>query len=254
VLLAEDNEINRTVAEALLRNRGLQTEIAQDGREAVAMAATRRYAAILMDCQMPELDGYEATRRIREAEHGHHTPIIAMTAQSTPGDRERCLSAGMDDYLEKPVRAAAVDGLIKRWLPDHQQDAQPAAAAKGTIGAGGAPEHDQQGLDPVTIAQLKDTLTAEMRGALLQSFEEALPERLADIASAARRDDRAELRRVAHLLKGSSATLGAARLSLSCQRLEELSVQQDTLLGQEQLEELNTTARATCPALRAQLL
>jgi two-component system, sensor histidine kinase and response regulator len=246
VLLAEDNEINRTVAEALLRNRGLQTEIAQDGREAVAMAGARRYAAILMDCQMPELDGYEATRRIRRAERGYHTPIIAMTAQSLPGDRERCLGAGMDDYLAKPVRAAALDGVIERWLPDHQKDAQPAGADIA--------RDDQQGLDPVTIAQLKDTLTAEMRGALLQSFEESLPGRLADIASAAGRDDRVELRRVAHLLKGSSATVGAARLSLSCHRLEQLSARQDATLGEEQLEELNRTAGAACPALRAQLL
>jgi two-component system, sensor histidine kinase len=254
VLLAEDNEINRTVATAFLTKRGLRTEIAQDGREAVEMAGAHQYAAILMDCQMPELDGYEATRRIREAEHGHHTPIIAMTAHSMPGDRERCLAAGMDDYLAKPVRAEALDGVIEQWLPDREPEAQPGGAARSTLDVGGAPEHDEQGLNYTTISQLKDTLTSEMRRALLKTFEESLSRRLADIASAAGRGDRVEIRRLAHLLKGSSASVGAARLSLSCQQLEQLSTEQGATVGQEQLDELNTAATETGPALRKQLL
>jgi CheY-like chemotaxis protein len=116
VLVAEDNEISRTVARALLAKRGLRADMAHNGREAVRMASTNRYAAILMDCQMPELDGYEATRRIRAAEHGRHVPIIAMTAHSMKGDRERCLAAGMDDYLSKPVRHDQLDEAVKRWL------------------------------------------------------------------------------------------------------------------------------------------
>ena len=107
---------SRTVARALLAKRGLRAEMAHNGREAVRMASTNRYAAILMDCQMPELDGYEATRRIRAAEHGRHVPIIAMTAHSMKGDRERCLAAGMDDYLSKPVRHDQLDEAVKRWL------------------------------------------------------------------------------------------------------------------------------------------
>ena len=207
-----------------------------------------------MDCQMPELDGYEATQRIREAEHGHHTPIIAMTAHSMPGDRERCLAAGMDDYLAKPVRAEALDGVIEQWLPDYESEAQPGATAGSTVDSGGSPEQDEEGVDRTTISQLKDTLTSDMRRALLQTFEESLSQCLAGIASAAGREDRVELKRLAHLLKGSCAAVGAARLGLSVQALEDLSTEQGASVGQEQLDELNTVAAESCPALRKQLL
>jgi len=124
VLIAEDNEINQAVAKALLITRGVRTAIARNGREALEMVLANEYAAVLMDCQMPELDGYEATRGIREAESGRHVPIIAMTAHSMPGDRERCLAAGMDDYLSKPVRARQLEAVIKRWLPGYESVAR----------------------------------------------------------------------------------------------------------------------------------
>jgi CheY-like chemotaxis protein len=116
VLVVEDNAINDAVATALLAKQGLRAAVAHDGREAVEMALAGDYAAILMDCQMPEFDGYEATRRIRAAETRRHVPIIAMTAHSMPGDRERCLAAGMDDYLSKPIRAEQLEGAMNQWL------------------------------------------------------------------------------------------------------------------------------------------
>jgi CheY-like chemotaxis protein len=116
VLIAEDNEINAMLAEELLGKRGLQTAVAHNGREAVEMARGGGYAAIFMDCQMPEVDGYEATRQIRRDERGH-VPIIAMTAHSMPGDRDRCLAAGMDDYVAKPIRDEQLDAALGRWLP-----------------------------------------------------------------------------------------------------------------------------------------
>jgi CheY-like chemotaxis protein len=109
VLIAEDNEINCMLAEALLGALGLKTEVARHGGQAIDMAAARDYAAIFMDCQMPVADGFEATRQIRAAESGRRVPIIAMTALSMPGDRERCLAAGMDDYLSKPIRASELE-------------------------------------------------------------------------------------------------------------------------------------------------
>jgi len=117
VLLAEDNDINRLVAKVLLDKLGVQMAVARDGREAIEMAAARDYDAILMDCRMPGVDGLQATRQIRVAEGAGHVPIIAMTALAMPGDRERCLAAGMDDYLSKPVRLETLAAAIRRWLP-----------------------------------------------------------------------------------------------------------------------------------------
>jgi two-component system, sensor histidine kinase and response regulator len=118
VLMAEDDEIYRTVAAALLARRGLVVEIANDGLQAAEMAAHKTYDAILMDCQMPELDGFEAARCIRAAEIDRRVPIIAITAYPEEGKRERCLDAGMDDYLSKPVRIDEFDVLLQRWLTD----------------------------------------------------------------------------------------------------------------------------------------
>ena len=117
VLVAEDNETNRLVAKVLLDKLGMRMAVACDGREAIEMAATHAYDAILMDCMMPKVDGLQATQEIRAAEGTSRVPIIAMTALAMPGDRERCLAAGMDDYLSKPVRLETLRAVIHRWLP-----------------------------------------------------------------------------------------------------------------------------------------
>ncbi len=122
VLLAEDNSINQKVALAMIRGFGCEITVAADGRQALAAVAQGDYDAILMDCQMPEVDGFEATEAIRrdEASRGgaRRIPIIALTANAIKGDRERCLEAGMDDYLSKPFTRAALHELLRRWLPD----------------------------------------------------------------------------------------------------------------------------------------
>jgi signal transduction histidine kinase len=116
VLAADDDPINRIVTRELLAKFGLRSEMAENGREAIDMAARTEYAAIFMDCQMPEVDGFEATRRIREA-GGRHVPIIAITALTMPADRRRCMESGMDDYLSKPVRVDELSRIVQRWLP-----------------------------------------------------------------------------------------------------------------------------------------
>jgi CheY-like chemotaxis protein len=120
ILVAEDNPINQRLATLQLRKLGCEVEVVGDGRAAVSAAATGRYALILMDCQMPVMDGYVASATIRAAER--HTgapaiPIIAMTASALQSDREECFQAGMDDFLAKPVKAADLQAVIERWLP-----------------------------------------------------------------------------------------------------------------------------------------
>jgi two-component system sensor histidine kinase/response regulator len=233
VLVVDDDEISCAVAKAMLANRGVRTALAHDGLEAVQMAGASEYAAILMDCQMPELDGYEATRRIRAAEGEDHVPIIAMTANSTSGAREHCLQAGMDDYLPKPVRDDRLDEALRRWLRDDS--------------------HADDVLDERTIRQLRSTLTTDMRLRLLDSFETSLTGCVAAIAEAVRHGDPGSLARAAQLLKGSSAALGANRLTLTCQRLEGSATDDDQSVGEEQIDQLNAAASEARDALRTGL-
>ena len=117
VLVVEDNPVNQLVAVGLLKKRGLEVEVAANGREALEMHQRSTYDAIFMDCQMPELDGYETTREIRRREgSARHTPVIAMTASTMPGDAERCLAAGMDYYTGKPIESAGLDYVIAQTL------------------------------------------------------------------------------------------------------------------------------------------
>lgn len=116
VLLVEDNPVNRTVVEAMLRSLGLEVSVAGDGAEAVSMASKEKYALILMDCRLPVMDGYEATRRIRELPGLDTLPIIALTANARHGDRDICLQSGMNDYLAKPFKRADLQQVLQRWL------------------------------------------------------------------------------------------------------------------------------------------
>jgi CheY-like chemotaxis protein len=118
VLIAEDNPVNQKVAATILEKIGAHADVAANGREAFDMSGSVRYDLILMDCQMPELDGYDAARAIRQREGGGpRVPIVAMTADAMAGSRERCLAAGMDDYIVKPVRMEEVFDTLMRWIP-----------------------------------------------------------------------------------------------------------------------------------------
>ena len=133
VLVVEDSPVNRLVAMHVLERCGFRAHVVNDGREALQALSSQRYDAVLMDCQMPDIDGYEATRELRRREGAtRHTPVIAMTAHAMTGDRERCLEAGMDDYIAKPVRSQVLNEVLRRWI-DRSDDAPLAAVA--AIGA-----------------------------------------------------------------------------------------------------------------------
>jgi len=119
VLVAEDNPVNQRVVVKLLERRGYEVDVANNGREALAAVRARAYDVVFMDCQMPEMDGYEATRAIRALAdpRGVELPVIALTAHAMQGDRERCLEAAMSDYLTKPITARALDAVLARWAP-----------------------------------------------------------------------------------------------------------------------------------------
>jgi CheY-like chemotaxis protein len=131
LLLVEDNFVNQRVALYMLAKLGYQVDVAHDGREALIRLRTKRYELILMDCQMPEMDGFEATKLIRDPTSGvldTEVPIVAMTANSFPEDRARSLACGMNDFLSKPVDQATLSAMITKWLRPVEEPAQAASA------------------------------------------------------------------------------------------------------------------------------
>jgi CheY-like chemotaxis protein len=116
ILLVEDNKVNQRLLTRLLETRHCEVSIAENGREAIERACSGSYDLIFMDCQMPVLDGYRASAEIRSLENGAHTPIVALTANNSAGDRETCLAAGMDDFLSKPILRDELDEMLQRWL------------------------------------------------------------------------------------------------------------------------------------------
>ncbi len=239
VLLAEDNAVNQLVARRMLEKLGYRVETVADGRAAVAVAGRTAYASVLMDCQMPALDGYGATAAIRRQEGvvgaGPRTPIIAMTAHALQGDRERCLAAGMDDYLAKPVRAAELAAALQRWvcpvdvppvvaLPIPAPGALVPDDTSGALAAVSAPgPGDDAPLDLETLASLRelgDEDGTEIVREVATLFLEDAPRRLAALRGALGRGDAVAAAREAHTLQGSAASLGAAPLARLCAVLE----------------------------------
>ncbi len=212
VLVAEDNEVNRLVATRMLERRGFQVELAVNGREALAKHFSDRYDAIFMDCQMPAMDGYEATGEIRRREGAdRHTPIIAMTAHAMTGDRERCLRAGMDDYVSKPVRAELLDEVLARAaLTSGRAPGRRPEGVDGAPDAGSTPA--APALDPGVLNEICAG-DARLRETLVTMFVEQTGPALAELAEALRAGRGDDARRLAHGLKGSAATLGALRLA-----------------------------------------
>lgn len=221
VLVVEDHPVNQALAVAILAKLGYGAEVAGNGRAAVEAVALAAYGAVLMDCQLPELDGYQATAEIRRREGtARHTPIIAMTAAALPEDRERCLAAGMDDYISKPVLVGDVAAGLSRWL--HGE-----ATAPQTSTSAGWAESARDVLDPDRLAELGQLDSAgdgsEFLGMLVDCFLTRAPADLARLGAAVDRGDPTAIYHVAHRLKGAAATLGSPGMVDLCQELERLA-------------------------------
>ena len=215
VLLAEDNEANRFVATELLSRLGFAIDVAVDGLTAVSMAFERPYACVLMDVQMPELDGLEATRRIRGDPRGSALPIIAMTANAMTGDQEVFLGAGMNDYVPKPIDRDALLQALRRQVRRTQAEAAPSIDAALPPAVPGA-------LAGVDVAGAYERLgvSRETLERLLARFAEGLPRGLAVLAAAVAARDHDAVRLHAHSLSGSAGTLAVDRLRWAAAALE----------------------------------
>jgi CheY-like chemotaxis protein/HPt (histidine-containing phosphotransfer) domain-containing protein len=215
ILLAEDNPINQSVALRLLERLGYGADVVSDGRQALARLDHAVYDVVLMDVQMPEMDGLEASRAICARWAASERPrIIAMTAEAMQGDRDKCLAAGMDDYIVKPVTLDRLAAALAKCRPLATKAAAAPPVEKQRIAVRSA-------LDRDVLDQLREDLggTAALRE-VIRSFLDQTPSVLSALRDAAARADVSSIRRAAHMIKGTSSTLGARELSEQCAEIE----------------------------------
>jgi CheY-like chemotaxis protein len=231
--VVEDNLINQKLTVRMLEKLGFQSDVVGNGQEALAALAHGSYAIVLMDCQMPLVDGFEATRLIRQREAvtqksatadctaTYHIPIVALTANAMRGDRERCLAAGMDDYLTKPVRKEDLKGILDRWI---------SAAIQVRVDQSDRAEYSADMKDTRPLPVIFDT-AAMLRNiggdtALLEDLVELFLQRyqtmLEEIRSALVGGDRQAVEQAAHMLKGTASNLCASEVVLAAGQLEAL--------------------------------
>ena len=216
ILIAEDNPTNQAVALSVLKKLGYYGEIAANGREALEKIAGAAYHLVLMDCQMPEMDGYEATRIIRrkrfKTPEGKDLPIIAMTAHAMAGDREKCLRSGMNDYISKPIRPAVLAGVLEKWLPQSERQFVE-SPAKLPQREDMPPFNEQELLSRV----LDDR---EIARSVLADFLMDIPKQVAELKNFHADKELFNVMKKAHNIKGAAATVAAAGLSRIAAQME----------------------------------
>jgi two-component system, sensor histidine kinase and response regulator len=229
ILLAEDNPVNQKVAVKTLEKLGFAADVVGNGREAVAALRSAQYDLVLMDVQMPEMDGIEATQMIRRLGSGvvdPKTPIVALTAHAMAGDRQKCLDAGMNDYLAKPIKSSELLEVLERWLPvgpdvrSSQPSGTPDAAPRAVTAAPKAVD------EPVfDEAVLLDVLDGDRQAAaeIAAEFLDDAVVQVSGLQLAVECGDRQEIKRRAHTLKGASASVGARALRTRAAGLEKIA-------------------------------
>jgi two-component system, sensor histidine kinase and response regulator len=266
ILLAEDNSINQKLAVALLQKGGYFVDVVDNGRHAYEKAISGKYHAILMDVQMPDVDGFEATRLIRnwETKNNQHIPIIAMTAHAMKGDREKCLQAGMDDYVTKPIESRILYNVLDRWLKiETEGDIQPMDSMEepnfeidedGLFGedtntassSNEIPALALQKISPsdpplnLNIALARFDGDYEFMLDMCKDFQAHLPDRIQEIQTAYKDKDTNRLARHAHTLKGVALNFEAVYLSQLCAQLEQVSALEKISVALPMIEQIET--------------
>jgi CheY-like chemotaxis protein/HPt (histidine-containing phosphotransfer) domain-containing protein len=248
VLLAEDNHVNQVVAAEILEHAGITCDIVNNGAQAVEAVMMCHYDLVLMDCQMPEMDGFEATRRIRDWEAGaqigrtadDRLPIIALTANAVKGDRERCLEAGMSDHVAKPINPKLLVQKIEAFTVERASRNGRAPSASDVAGA----SEDRHGamraephIDSVSLLE-RCMGNADLMERLLAAFEPEIDRELVRLECAIKAGDNSRIANVAHSLKGSAANLSAARLSALAGDVEHAARRNESHNHDELLDEL----------------
>ncbi len=246
ILLAEDDPINQLVILKMLKRLGVKPDLAQNGREAVAMSKEKKYELILMDVQMPEMNGLAAVQAIRERErmsgHAHHATVIAMTAFAMDEDKQRCIAAGMDDYLCKPVRGSDLKSLLFRWTGEERRDTMPTGLAGSSL---------SDRADITVLNELRSDMEGhEEFGMLVNVCLLGISESVSNIGDAIRQGDHAALSHQARRLKCAGRRIGAMRLGILSEKMESLGRQENVTLARALLVSLETEAGLAVKAIR----
>jgi signal transduction histidine kinase/HPt (histidine-containing phosphotransfer) domain-containing protein len=229
ILVAEDNPVNQKVATLLLKELGFSAHVVANGREALEAVGRAPYSIILMDCQMPDMDGFEATGAIRRGETltGKHIPIIAMTAHAMQGDREKCIAAGMDDYVSKPVTAAKLKEVLLRWFkPDSNRWRGAREPMRGavTMPTGGESKVQNgstpQEPDAINMQALESACGSEGARELLEIFVHSTDDLFGRMNAALSAKDAKQLKSCAHEMKGACASIGAQDMAAISKNIE----------------------------------
>lgn len=243
ILLVEDIAVNRQVAIEVLRMAGIEADVALDGREAVKAVVRKRYDAILMDLQMPVMNGYEATAAIRSLPTGRNLPIIAMTAYALEGDRERCLEAGMDDYLAKPVNWSDLIKVLTRWIEPKGTGAAPVETAERAESPSGLVDFAEG------LARLGGNTEVYRR--VLNIFARSFSGQTGRVAEALKGGDMDQARAGIHALAGAAGNISAKSLRLAAKRVEARIRENETDAALASLEETAALLAAVEAEIRA---
>ena len=216
ILVVEDNLINQKVLASQLEKLGYACDVESNGQEALNALKRREYGLILMDCQMPVMDGLEATRRIRMAEGGtgKRIPIVAITAHAIEGDKEACINAGMDDYLTKPTKQKPLADIVARWI-----GAESFGLGENNETSSDDSSTTEQELIRARLEELAETCGEDVTFECIELFIEDIAETIEDLSKAVENSDYTQIDREAHKLKGGAANMGAVRLPEICEKL-----------------------------------
>jgi len=255
ILLTEDNPTNQQVALGILKKLGLSATVAANGAEAVRALEARPYDLVLMDVQMPEMDGLQATRIIRDERsrvHNHQVPIVAMTAHALPGDREQCQEAGMNDYVTKPIEVRALVAALEKWLPSHTETAPPPAERTAEPVAPARREAEPAVFNRRAFMQrmMNDEQLAHM---IIETFLGDMPAQIKQLKSHVLARETQRIGRQAHKIKGASSNVGGEALSASAAALEQAAKTGDPAQIAARTAELDAQLEALMEALRNEL-
>jgi two-component system, sensor histidine kinase and response regulator len=269
VLLAEDNHVNQEVGRAMLESFGCRVDVAGNGCEVLTLLESTCYDLIFMDCQMPSMDGYEATKRIRRNDNPEvaKLPVVALTAHVMDGDRERCLAAGMDDYLSKPFRLKELSEILERWagpgrmVPGESRGAEDnefpesVSAARSTV-----PQTDQIRnsvcIERGVLENIRSIFGAsahEMLKTLIQIYISDSPALLVEMSKALQDRDSVTMAKAAHALRSSSANLGAVGLAGFCRIVEDIARTDSTEGTESAIAQIQTEYERVKEALEGEL-